>query len=70
MTTNYFRNLLLTTANNQFSEEQWVQQKPDIKHFCTFRCLIYIHIPKKNQSKLDKISWQKIFVRYHFSNQY
>lgn len=29
-----------------------------------------MHIPKKNRSKLDEVSWQGIFVGYHSSNQY
>ena len=44
--------------------------KPDISHLRTFGCLVHVHIPKENRSKLDKVSWQGIFVGYHSSNQY
>ena len=70
MTANYLRNLLPTAKVNQSPEEKWTEQKPDISHLRTFGCLVHVHIPKENRSKLDKVSWQGIFVGYHSSNQY
>ena len=70
MTANYLRNLLPTAKVDQSPEEKWAEQKPDICHLRTFGCLVHVHIPKENRSKLDEVSWQGIFVGYHSSNQY
>ena len=70
MTANYLRNLLPTAKVNQSPEEKWTEQKPDIIHLRTFGCLVHVHIPKENRSKLEKLSWQGLFVGYHSSNQY
>ena len=70
MTANYLRNLLPTTTDDRSPEEQWTQQKLDVSHLRTFGCLVHVHIPKENRAKLDRVSWQGIFVRYHSTNQY
>lgn len=70
MTANYLRNILPTTKDDKSPEELWTGQKPGISHLRTFGCLVHVHIPKKNRSKLDKVSWQGIFVGYHPTNQY
>ena len=69
MTANYLKNLLPTSANSDKSpEEAWTGHRPDISHLRTFGCLVYVYIPSKTRAKLDQVSFQGIFVGYHFSH--
>lgn len=70
VTANYLRNLLPTSANDKSPEEAWTGHKPNIRHLRTFGCLVYVYIPSENRAKLDRVSFQGIFVGYHSSHQY
>jgi hypothetical protein len=44
--------------------EVWTGNKPSMTHFSFFGCDAYVHIPKENRIKLDKIVEKCIFFGY------
>jgi len=54
-TTNYTQNKVPTSAlvGIIILEEEWIKRKPSTSHLKTIGCDAYVHIPKKNTSKLD-----------------
>ena len=38
--------------------------KPFVKHFITFVCICFVHIPKDERQKLDSKSSKGVFVGY------
>ena len=69
-TANYFRNLMPAGQNKKKSSEKlWTGSKSDISHIRKFECLIHAHIFKEKRGKLNAVSFQRIFVGYHFSTQ-
>ena len=69
-TANYLRNLMPAGQDQEKSpNELWTGTKPDISHIRKFGCLVHVHIPRESRSKLDRVSFQGIFVGYHSSTQ-
>lgn len=69
-TANYLRNRLPSGEDKMCPEELWSAKKPSVDHLKTFGCLVHVHIPKEKQAKLDKVSYQGIFVGYHSTTQF
>lgn len=46
------------------------ETKPNLSHICVFSAHAWVHIPKEKRKKLDKRSWQGIYVSYEGTNQY
>ena len=69
-TANYLRNFLPSGHDTQSPEELWSGKTPSITHLRTFGCLVHVHIPKERRAKLDKVSYQGIFLGYHFTHQF
>ena len=44
--------------------EAYLGSKPDVSHFCVFGCDAYVHIPKKDRSKLDPTAQNMSFIEY------
>ena len=38
--------------------------KPSVKHFKTFGCICFVHIPKGERQKLDSKSSKGVFIGY------
>ena len=68
-TANYLRNLLPAGRDDLSPIELWHGHKPNISHIRTFGCVVHVHIPSENRAKLDRVSFQGIFVGYHSSQQ-
>jgi hypothetical protein len=43
-------------------QEVWTGKKPSLTHIKVFGCATYVHVPKKNMSKLDKKVEKCIFI--------
>ncbi|UYV60538.1 K02A2.6-like [Cordylochernes scorpioides] len=54
---------------NSTPYEIWYKRKPSILHLKTFGCNAYVHIPKDNRKKLDKMSIRTFFVGYTETNK-
>ena len=52
------------------SFEHLKREKPNLYHLKIVNSCTWIHIPKEKRQKLDKRSWQGIFVKYKGKNQY
>lgn len=46
------------------------EKKLNFSHICVLDTRVWIYIPKKKRKKLDKQSWQDIYVDYKDTNQY
>ena len=46
--------------------EVWTGKKPSLEHLRVFGCDAYVHVPKKNKSKLDNKSEKCIFIGYKY----
>ena len=46
--------------------EAYIGSEPDVSHFHVFRCDAYVHIPKKDCSKLDPTAQKMSFVGYNY----
>jgi hypothetical protein len=44
--------------------EVWYGKNPSVSHLKIFGCDAFVHVPKKNRSKLDKKAVKCIFIRY------
>jgi hypothetical protein len=44
--------------------EIWNSNKPSLTHLKAFGCDAYVHVPKKNRSKMDKKVEKCIFIGY------
>jgi transposase InsO family protein len=44
--------------------EVWTGKKTSLTHLTIFCCEAYVHIPKENTSKLDKMVYKCIFIGY------
>ena len=42
----------------------WYGEKPNLKHIRVFGCVVYTHIPDRNQKKLDKEAQKLRFIGY------
>lgn len=69
VTANYLRNILPGGQNDQSPNELWNGYKPEVSHIRTFECVVHVHIPSETRAKLDRISFQGIFVGYHSNQQ-
>lgn len=69
-TANYLRNLLPSGHDNQPPDELWSNKTSSVMHLKTFGCMVHVHIPKEKQAKLDKVSYQGIFLGYHSTCQF
>jgi hypothetical protein len=45
-------------------QEVWIGKEPSLTHLKVFGCDAYVHVPKENRSKLDKIVEKCIFIGY------
>jgi hypothetical protein len=45
-------------------QEVWTGKKPSLTHLKVFGCEAYVHVPKKNMSKLDNNEEKCIFIGY------
>ena len=70
MTANYIRNILPAPTNAHSPTELWDERKPSVSHLRTFGCMVTVHIPSETKAKLDRVSFQGIFVGYNSSHQY
>ena len=68
-TANYLRNLLPAGHDDLSPYELWEGSKPSVSHIRTFGCVVHVHIPSENRAKLDRVSFQGIFVGYHSNQQ-
>ena len=69
VTANYLRNILPGGQDDQSPNELWNGYKPEISHIRIFGCVVHVHIPSETRAKLDRISFQGIFVGYHSNQQ-
>ena len=69
-TANYLRNVLPLANNQPSPDEQWYGYAPVIDHIRTFGCLVHAHVPSASRAKLDRVSFQGIFVGYHSHHQF
>jgi hypothetical protein len=51
------------TLKNITPEEVFIVMKPEIEHFRLFGCLVYFHVPKEKNSKLDPLEIKDILNR-------
>lgn len=68
-TANYLRNFLPAGQDNLSPNELWDGHKPEINHLRTFGCLVHVHIHSETGAKLDRVSFQGIFVGHHSDQQ-
>ena len=54
---------------NKILEEVFSNKKPKVNHLKIFSCLVYIHIPKEERTKLDPSGKKGIFVGYSESSK-
>jgi hypothetical protein len=45
-------------------EEMFIGKKPEVSHVKIFGCIVFVHIPKENRTKLDPSGKKGIFVGY------
>jgi len=45
-------------------QEVWTGKKPSLSHLKVFGCDAYVHVPKKERTKLDCKSERCIFIGY------
>ena len=69
VTANYLRNTLPGGQDDQSPIELWNGYKPEVSHIRTFGCVVHVHIPSETRAKLDRVSFQGIFVGYHSNQQ-
>jgi hypothetical protein len=55
--------------DNKTPREVWTGKKPSLTHLKVFGCEAYVHVPKKNKSKLDKKAEKCIFIGYKYGHQ-
>jgi hypothetical protein len=54
-----------TMLDEKTPHKVWNGKKPSLTHLRVFGCDAYVHVPKKNMSKLDKKKVEKsIFIGY------
>ena len=51
--------------DNKSSEEDFSGEKLEVIHLRIFGCLVYIHIPKENRTKLDLSRRRGLFIGYN-----
>jgi hypothetical protein len=49
---------------NKTPEEMFSGEKPEFSHLNIFGCLVFVHVPKENRTKLDPSGNNGIFVGY------
>ena len=66
VTTTYLRNWMVSTALKigETPYLLWYGEKPTLKHIRVFGCVVYIHIPDRNHTKLDKKAQKLRFIGY------
>jgi hypothetical protein len=50
-------------------EEAFTKVKAEIRHYRLFGCLVYLHVPKENISKLETSGRKGTFVGYSESSK-
>jgi transposase InsO family protein len=55
-----------STLDDKTPHEVWSGKKPSLQHLRVFGCDAYVHVPKKNRSKLDKKVEKCIFIGYKY----
>jgi hypothetical protein len=43
-------------------KEDFTRVKPEVGHFKIFGCLVYIHVPNENRTKIDPLGRKGIFM--------
>jgi hypothetical protein len=67
-TANFLVNGSPTSANQgETPERRYIMQKPDVSFLRVFGCFSYLHVPKKNRSKLESKT-QKCLIMGYDSN--
>ena len=56
-------------VKNKTLEEVFSGKKPEVSHLRIFCCPMYIHIPKKKRTKLDRSGKKGIFMGYSKSSK-
>ena len=41
------------TVKNKTPKEAWSGVKPSVEHFRVFGCIVHVHVPDSNRTKLD-----------------
>jgi hypothetical protein len=57
---------LFSSLVEKTPHEVWIHKKPSLEHFRVFDCDSYVHVPKKNRSKLDNKAEKCIFIGYKY----
>jgi hypothetical protein len=53
-----------SVLDDKTPQEVWIGKKPSLTHLKVFGCDAYVHVPKKNKSKIDKKAEKCIVIRY------
>ena len=53
-----------STLDDKTPQEVWIGKKTSLTHIKVFGSDAYVHVPKKNRSKLDKKAEKCIFIGY------
>ena len=72
MTANYLRNRLpiKRVSNGGTPCEAWFGRKLSLTHLKVYVCLMHAFIPSETRTKMDKVSFQGVFVDYRSSHQH
>lgn len=66
---NYLRNLLPAGQDDISPNELWEGNKPNINQIRTVGFVVHVHIPSEDRAKLDRVTFQSIFIGYHSNQQ-
>jgi hypothetical protein len=55
-----------STLDDETPHELWSSKKPSLTPLKVFGCEAYVHVPKENISKLDKMAEKCIFIGYKY----
>jgi hypothetical protein len=53
-----------STLDDKTPHEVWTRKKPSFTHLGVFGCDAYVHVPKENMIKLDKMAKKCVFIGY------
>ncbi|GAQ88504.1 hypothetical protein KFL_004340110 [Klebsormidium nitens] len=64
VTANYTRNRVPSSVHGKTPYEMFYGEKPDLSHMRVFGARAYIHVPKENRKKLERVSERGVFLGY------
>lgn len=67
--TDHLRNLLPAGQDDISPNELWDGNKPNNSQIQKFGFVVHAHIPSENRAKLDRVSFQGIFIGFHSNQQ-